>query len=219
MCSLITPLSALDRLLPSAKAIPFNTHMTKAILDLRKTQTRRALKPKNSNLIFRNFQGGLESKLCALFDNREDHENGAEYIFECVPLRFKTGDILWVREPAKVLSHSFDKNSEKFDTLIQYLADSSTRKLNNFDEKFKDKNWFKNCKGIPNGCTRNVARILLQVTSVRVEKLNDMSPEDTFKEGSSPEQWVSLWDGTSSIGYKIKDNPYVLVTDFKVITI
>ncbi|MFW2308043.1 hypothetical protein, partial [Aliarcobacter butzleri] len=41
------------------------------------------------------------------------------------------------------------------------------------------------CKGVPNGCIKEMARIFLKVTNVRVERVKDISDKDCIKEGIS----------------------------------
>lgn len=87
------------------KPILFNAEMTKAILDGRKTQTRRLISSffdNNKNKcsapdINYKLEGaqGFDT-LCALwYDEKKEHSVWAKS-------KYQIGDILWVREPVKI---------------------------------------------------------------------------------------------------------------------
>lgn len=163
------------------KAIPFNTLMAKADIGVRKTQTRRILKLKNKELLFKSIQGF--DKLCALFDNshRMDEE-GFKYEFECVYLPYKYGEALWVREPAKV--ESFDGVQIHY----WYQASRFDERSLPLPDRFKENvpNWISKCQGVPNGCIKEMVRTVVMVTNLKVERLMEISEEDAIKEGVIP---------------------------------
>ena len=191
------------------KQILFNTEMAKAILDGRKTQTRR-IATSTAELVYKNTLTTPASK-------------------------YQMGDILWVREPVKLLRHTVDCDGEYFGTWIKYLADGKEILFDNFKEDVLGKNWFDKCQGVPNGCLREMARIFLKVISVRVERLQDITEDDIRKEGLDNDYltwWVSecgtaralmypidgwkrLWNSTTKDGYKWEDNPFVFVYEFE----
>lgn len=149
--------------------------------------------------------------------------------------KHKVGDILWVREPAKVLS-VYGRTMN-----IKYLADNQKVSLT-IPPRFYNawagcsvieySKWISLCQGIPNGCIKELARIFLRVTKARVERLQNISEEDILKEGivknfmglyvvgdircSTPiEAFKMLWDSTAPQGYKWEDNPWVFAYDFE----
>ena len=209
------------------KSILFNTEMAKAILDDKKTQTRRVI---NVTLY------GDEKLSIINDDNKQylkvEYENGA---YRLEKIQFQIGDILWVREPVKLLKHTVDCDGEYFGTWIKYLADGKEILFDNFKEDVSGKKWFDKCQGVPNGCLREMARIFLKVTSVRVERLQDITEDDICKEGLDNDYltwWVSecgtaralrfpidgwkrLWKSTAKDGYKWEDNPHVFVYEFE----
>ena len=204
----------------SSKPILFNTEMVKAILDGRKTQTRRVIPLKNNDLIFTGFVVSSTAKnregYCAFGKNKEQD-------LEFIKPKYKVGDILYVREPAKVIEINDYQDCFTF----KYLADNKEETLSYLD-KWENKDgmtvprWVENCQGVPNGCIKEMARIFLKVTNVRVERLQDISFDDIEKEGvtfnlkiNGKNKWKILWNSTSKDGYKWEDNPYVFVYEFE----
>lgn len=209
----------------SSKQILFNTEMVKAILDGRKTQTRRVVNLKNNDLIFAGFVISSTAK------NREGccaFGKSKECVLEFIKPKYKVGDVLWVREPAKVTEINDYQDCFTF----KYLADNKEETLSYLD-KWENEDgmtvprWVENCQGVPNGCIKEMARIFLKVTNVRVERLQDITRRDIWCEGirvpcigaSLPmelyDKWLELWNSTSKDGYKWEDNPYVFVYEFE----
>lgn len=99
--------------------------------------------------------------------------------------KWKVGDVLWVREPAKV-DICF---TEEF--YFRYLSDDDEYKLFTMpipNRLIKDGfvvDWMVHCNGIPNGCIKEMARTFLRVVDVREEFLQDITEEDAIKEGVS----------------------------------
>ena len=199
----------------SSKPIIFNTEMVKAILNGRKTQTRRVISLKNNDLIFTGFIMSSTAKnregYCAFGKNKEQD-------LEFIKPKYKVGDVLWVREPAKVIEINDYQDCFTF----KYLADNKEETLSYLD-KWENEDgmtvprWVENCQGVPNGCIKEMARIFLKVTNVRVERLQDMNMyEETgslniFKH----KKYYDNWNSTTKDGYKYLDNPYVFVYEFE----
>jgi len=220
-----------EKLLKKAKAVVFNLEMSIAVINNLKTETRRILKVKDPSLTFKNFQGGT-GKICALFDNRDTFRNSkTTYSFECINMKHKVGDILWLREPAKVLEF-YSRGTVEYEYLSDHKRGSYKIPL---DGQTLPR-WITEHQGVPNGCTKDMARIFLEVISVRVEKLNDITTEGIIKEGfnskickipgypdetvithAAPVWWKRVWDGTAGEGSKIEDNPAISVTEFRII--
>ena len=214
----------------SSKPILFNTEMVKAILDGRKTQTRRVIPLKNNDLIFTGFVVSSTAKnregYCAFGKNKEQD-------LEFIKPKYKVGDVLWVREPAKVIEINDYQDCFTF----KYLADNKEETLSYLD-KWENKDgmtvprWVENCQGVPNGCIKEMARIFLKVTNVRVERLQDITAinMDSDMGTISPiisklieiDDYIKLqnkykkyWNSTAKDGYKWEDNPYVFVYEFE----
>lgn len=201
------------------KPILFNTEMVKAILEGRKTQTRRVIPLKNNDLIFTGFIMSSTAKdregSCSFGLNKEQD-------LEYLKPKYKVGDILYVREAFKTFSN-ITMNDE---VGVIYKADNKEVILPcNRDYEceyvFND-NW-KPSIHMP----KKYARIFLKVTKVSVERLQDISMQDVLREGISmqgnpnrhlldtKEDWIVIWNSTAKNGYKWEDNPYVFVYEFE----
>ena len=148
------------------RPILFSAPMVRALLDGRKTQTRRPAKfiePNGDQFHVQNAPGGRFGPEARVPDIAPD----------CAP--FEVGDQLWVKETWRA-GESWD---DKKPTLIQkgvpvdYVATPR--------------------KGGPTGKTRVsifmprwASRLALTVTDVRVERLNDCSEADALAEGVRP---------------------------------
>ena len=151
----------------AVKPILFNTEMVRAILEGRKTQTRRLVKPSHRgaagfNVCFRKSTG----EFTGVYD-----WNDEESMYEDrTPAPCQPGDILWVRETW----HGLKTGNEKFGhhKTFWYKADE---KDENPDDKWRPSIHM----------PREAARIFLKVKDVRIERLQDMSEEDAISEGYS----------------------------------
>ena len=161
-------------LLINAKPILFQTDMVRAILDGRKTQTRRVVKPQPrcKNTKFEKDRGRLVeySMICSCWNEIKIHKP-----------RYQTGDILYVRETwtdsCKMLQNALNGNS------IHYCADYKNDTTGLFSPcKYKKKPSIH--------MSKEAARIFLRVTGVRAERLRDISVQDCCREGIA-EYWVS----------------------------
>ncbi|MFA5669906.1 MAG: hypothetical protein WCX83_00230 [Candidatus Cloacimonas sp.] len=202
--------------------ILMNIEMTKAILDGRKVQTRRVFK--DDEVIDTFLKNGGELNKIWVIDKYS---------------KYQIGETIWVREPAKVISSIYDGTVR-----AEYIADGETTYFNvgRFEKDGVLPKWITNCQGIPNGCIKEMARIFLKITNVRVEILQDITFEDIFKEGFDGKVsdyfistrykekaitadtlkeleilnwWISVWDKTAKTPYKWANNPYTFVNDFE----
>ena len=214
------------------RPILFSSEMVRAILDGRKTQTRRVVNP-------------------------QPIADGLYYEYKDVPW-LKTGDpfpfighlcpygtsndLLWVRETWNAVhfcpeysegyrtgysddwfeSKDIPKNSNQQYWTPCYKADDHSDGL---DIKWRPSIFM----------PRWASRIALAVTDVRVERLQEISEEDAIAEGLQKEvisvgyqndsvtlrarpKFVYLWDKINSDrGYSFESNPWVWVISFKVV--
>ena len=207
----------------SMKPILFNTEMVRAILDGRKTVTRRLIKPQP----FGYFE--VSEKPTYLYD----FQPRSERIYP----RYQTGDILYVRETYA--------NISDFINYADYEIDSGLRYLYKCDDNGKEQSFIDvgvRCWRPSIHMPKEAARIFLTVKDVRVERLQDMPHDAATKEGihfqSCPDgfTWKSetsidccyinpmgafraLWNTTASEDWqKFESNPWVWVIDFEKIS-
>lgn len=148
------------------KPILFNTEMVRAILDGRKSCTRRLVKflPGENPQWTGYIKDGL-----MLYNGRNE---------PCIrKAPYQPGDILYVRE---TWSEGYEEG-----TYI-YRASDKLAGLPTFKES--SKLIYHPSIHMP----KEAARIWLKVTDVRVERLQDMKPVDVIKEGAYPDCWDCL---------------------------
>jgi hypothetical protein len=204
-----------EELLKNAKPILFNTEMVQAILEGRKTVTRRVIKPQPI--------AGIRKSVFVPSGIEDGH--GRE-----IKLLYKVGDILYVRETF---------NNTETDTVL-YAADKD---FIDFGCKEVDRYLFmeSEIKWKPSiHMPKEAARIFLKVTDVRVERLQDITEEQAIKEGfeqfactncrgsgcsdcsgSGLEEpgmvgFIYTWDNIyEKRGYGWEANPWVWVIEFE----
>ena len=185
----------MGRVLP----ILFNTDMVRAILDGRKTVTRRVIKPHNARKASEQeyCQGnGLWVDPSADNGDYEGHIKDysispcwiswSYYIQKYAP--YRTGDILYVREtwcgwylPHREWLYCYkatDSNGNRVPTGPEY------------DDEVDRRNWRPSIH-----MPKAAARIWLMVTDVRVERLQDITPEQAVREGAIKRPQYSRWGG------------------------
>lgn len=202
-----------EELLKNAKPILFNTEMVQAILEGRKTVTRRVIKPQPI--------AGIRKSVFVPSGIEDGH--GRE-----IKLLYKVGDILYVRETWQLLPSGFDEIPPEYWYIYKAtdeLSDECTR-------------WRPSIH-----MPKKAARIFLKVTDVRVERLQDITDEDCIAEGIKPvrvpgstnyreerefqiacgiatiEKYEELWDSTIKkqdlYKYGWEGNPWVWVIEFE----
>lgn len=206
-----------EELLQTAKPIIFNTEMVRAILDDRKTVTRRIWKDWNRYVVPDMSLYDADKKTYAVhtFEDPE-HIKKLSMIERRCPIC--PGDILYVRE-----TWCDDRQFTKDDTSGQYFYKASSP--DDFDPKWKPSIHM----------PKEAARIFLKVTDVRVERLQDIDIDGIRNEGLSSmavhagdteialKEWEILWNSTikkSDIEtYGWDANPWVWVIEFERIEV
>lgn len=219
--------------------ILFSTPMVRAILDGRKTVTRRVVKPQPPHIkywaltYFDCDKNGNPKIVCP-----DDTDNsGIKAWADKVKVPCKPGDRLWVRETWRPV------NADKFHegAAIDYAADWNA----DYFENSREKTCCNGGKWKPSiHMPKWAARIWLEVTAVRVERLQEISEEDAKAEGiksywAEPHRDVApfigagkelgvdlchtrrkafqqLWEHLNAKrGYGWNTNPWVWVIEFK----
>lgn len=183
----------------SEKPILFSGEMINAILAGNKTVTRRVVKPQPES-----FVNCAHPWVDGRWEFGQSHDDGSgEMVGDAVACPYGAqGDKLWVRETFAV--HNIGGENH-----VVYRADSGTD---------GDGAPWKPSIFMP----RWASRITLEVVSVRVERLQDISEEDAKAEGVTGWHGVCrpefhmLWDKINEgRGYSWDSNPWVWVVEFK----
>lgn len=245
------------------RPIPFSGPMVRAILEGRKTQTRRVISCANSTV---DGSRWAQERFAAL-DFSEKHEKlAADPSYPCgclkyvpcsldddptvghrVRSRWNTGDRLWVREawktakvndhlsPAQMVSacRKAGWKSGRTWAPIEYLADGRRENWDTFPTQLGK---FRNSRFMP----RDYSRITLEITEVRVQRLQEISEEDARAEGiylfhggpsegggykvapgeqeydTAAESFRELWDSINAkLGCGWSTNPWVWALTFR----
>ncbi len=188
---------------PKERPILFSSPMVKAILEGKKTQTRRVVK----------FKKPFERH--SQWPYMKPHSNGG-WIFADAPIRKKMehkdggkqcpygkpGDRLWVRE---TWSDSMNEGNREF-----YYRSGSAYEA---DPTAWEKHPWKPSIHMP----RKASRITLEITNSRVSRLMEMTYGDYQAEGFvGPGEFRKTWDELNSKrGYGWMENPWVWIIEFK----
>jgi len=228
----------------SEKPILFSGAMVRAILEGRKTQTRRVIKPQPSDEID-DLHGGEFRKRAPYKTECPATGRNVGFGFQDDDDRFwhcpygAPGDRLWVRETwcpkADPLTSRLIYHSNGVGYQCHYRADGEEvfcDDVDGFTEWNKDgtfKSPWKPSIHMP----RWASRITLEITGVRVERLQEISQADAIAEGAPPSHrsidkvsqefgfpdfsrswYAQLWESINGKGSWEK-NPWVWVIEFK----
>jgi hypothetical protein len=156
------------------RPIIFSAPMVAALLDGRKTQTRRVLKQQPDADSVRRVSGDW------LWSN-PDGDSG------CVAVPYAPGDRLWVREAWRARLYNQNVPPRQIDpwaTRLHYEADGLPPECDD------GTNWDR--LRSPIHMPRWASRLTLTVTDVRVQQLQEISEADAWAEGCA---WSDLWEG------------------------
>lgn len=201
------------------KPILFNTDMVRAILEDRKTVTRRVVKPQP----FEVKQDENASCWCGHFVS----ESGKVLVDK---LPYHPGDILYVRETWR----SWRARLYEAEIHIEFKAGGEGSVLQFQNRKDYDNffvKWGVGTRWHPSiHMPREAARIFLRVTDITVERLQEIGVDGAIKEGikNSHIAWkvmtdfVDLWNSTikpqGRAIYGWEANPWVWVIEFERIS-
>lgn len=211
----------------------FNGEMVRAILDGRKTQTRRIMKPQPTPCTLQKGGHWWPSNVFkTMLHIEEEMQNGkggwGGLVGDACPFG-DVGDRIWVRETfqgplvSEDLLEEYRAYPEKFEKpqYCEYAADGGARpEYCDLDDNLRH-GWLPSIH-----MPRWASRILLEITDVRVERLASISQEDAAKEGypANPEPYGGsmdkflwfrqLWDSIYP-EQSFSHNPWVWVIEFK----
>ncbi|THJ35971.1 hypothetical protein E8K88_01440 [Lampropedia aestuarii] len=184
----------------------FKAPLVRAILSGQKTQTRRIVKPQPS--AGKSFQGWVISSSGGKHDGKAVWGAGSgHFISESERARCpygKPGDRIYVRE---TWCRQVDEDGFLLDA---YWYRASTPDVVNSEDG--EKSPWRPSIHMP----KHVARIWLEITGVRVERLQDISHDDAMAEGMAWDDAIHDFQKTwESTGGDWDANPWVWVIDFK----
>lgn len=204
----------------SVKPILFNTEMVRAILDGRKTCTRRICKDANEYTVpdMEFYNADKRTYAVHNFADKEHTEqlSTAERTCPICP-----GDILYVRETWCALPVN-EAGHMRGHSVYYYKADGDLR-----PEGWRG-NWHPSIH-----MPKEAARIWFKVTNVRAERLQDITIDEIRREGLEPRfkvkdkfsgdiargRFLELWNSTIKKSdldrYGWSANPYVFVIEFE----
>ncbi|EEJ0059556.1 hypothetical protein YG08_002226 [Salmonella enterica subsp. enterica] len=201
----------------------FNGEMVRAILDGRKTQTRRPIKWKQTR-----FTEMAERDDGSLWPWAEDCERGGDIWFAC-PFG-EVGDRIWLRETFRVHSRATDVATLVYRASVRNSWTEQTHRVPVAvcNKPATPEKWTPSIH-----MPRWASRLLLEITNVRVERLNNISYDDAISEGIKQE-WTCIDPGLGLYAHEndVQDdyetlwksiygeeswdaNPWVWVIEFK----
>lgn len=185
-----------EELLQAAKPILFNTDMVRAILDGRKTMTRRVIKPQPKMILCYTFAGcGCEKWG---YPDKNAYEYWGDEYKRTVELSqedekrmwtppYHTDDILYVRETWNICNMCSDGNTIVFIYKADKSEKDSAMEVRVSDELY-DKYERSMAENNPDWrpsihMPKEAARIFLKVTDVRVDRLQEITKDQARAEG------------------------------------
>lgn len=167
------------------KPIIFNTEMVRAILEGRKTQTRRLVK--DIPLYEPYFE--VDEGMAFVCD-----EDGVWHHAEAFS-RIQPGDVLWVRETWQRLSDFGERRYE-------YRADYEDKEPLRLDGRYIT--WRPSIH-----MPKEAARLYLKVKDVRIERLQEISEDDALAEGADAGEYLDEQGNLMDVYYPHEDFAHI----------
>jgi len=202
------------------RPIPFNAEMVRAVLDGRKTQTRRVIKPQPTGEVAQYKFGSWDYV-------------GREWVGGKCPYG-KKGDRLWVRETFCIGSIEEEEVTDNMHTGQLYISQckgdtNAIPRQYVIDNNISDEDviWKPSIF-----MRREYSRINLEITDIRVERVQDISDQEAKAEGVDgiPDPtilgtnyhhiipFLELWDSINfKRGFGWDVNPWVWVVEFRLL--
>jgi len=188
------------------KPILFSTEMVRAILEGRKTQTRRIIKPQPVDVgtmpirasfghyLPDDFEWPTKRPGVTIVSNKRKGPDN--YVEKMAP--WKVGDVLWVRETWGILQPTHaTPGGRPYDGAYYFRADGDESP--HWTEGTFEWSGWKPSIHMP----KSACRIFLQITDIRVERLQDISEEDAKAEGvllhERGKHWLNYQDRKAAV--------------------
>ncbi|WP_144379542.1 hypothetical protein [Mesorhizobium amorphae] len=186
------------------RPILFSSLMVRALLDGRKTQTRRVL----SNDKFASLFNGTWSDDYVLDPGNQSWRDAE--------IRFAVGDRLWVREAWRTHRYYDDLAPSEMGGEESIVFEADHPPLEKRPHRLADGR-LRQGMHMP----RWASRLTLTVTDVRVQRLQEITWQDAKAEGISggyhQSEFASLWDSLNAArGFGWDTNPWVVAVSFTV---
>lgn len=204
--------------------ILFTSDMVRAILDGRKTQTRRIIRQRPK------YRAYLQQKAFHIPKFGYIAATNISALSQHLKCPYgKVGDTLWVKEGFQIHASSLSLGM----VCGNYLVDRSHRFKTVLSDReyrlFSDRK-FPNRKTSGRFMYKSLARIFLEITNIRVERVQEimgadcvregcplLHPTDRYKAADEAQEWFEkLWDSINAKrGYGWYKNPWVWVIEWK----
>ncbi len=202
----------------NGRGMIFNSEMVRAILDGRKTQTRRVLATYQDAVKFCP-EWDVNGKQIFIVLGEKDH-TGMNPVITAIPCPFgQQGDRIWVRETFRVHSRATDVATLVYRASVRNSWTEQTHRVPVAvcNKPATPEKWTPSIH-----MPRWASRILLEIIDVRVERLNSITESDAEAEGVTDTGFGDLLvDGFRYLWKSIygddswQANPWVWVIEFK----
>ncbi len=177
--------------MPVERPVHYDSAMVRAILDGRKTQMRRPIK----GISILDHPGIKGAKIANIGKNQfwlNCQDSHPQHISKGCPFG-QIGDRLWVREPWHPFFRMGNHVSIEYKAGFSFATDISGADLDKFNDKWIEGKW-KTSIHMP----RWASRITLEITEIRVQRVQEISDEEAILEGlkdlsPSPREAFRLW--------------------------
>lgn len=189
----------------TSRPIPFSGEMIRAIREGRKTQTRRVIVPHRGDdefaILDERDKGGVQWPYRSCEGGSLDIGDGCEHRLACK--YGEPGDQLWVRETCYICPSTLDGEA-LHDPPVVYAADGAQK-----SESYP-------FVRVPRFMPRWASRITLEITDIRVERLQDITEADARAEGvGSVAEFQALWETINGKKHAWDTNPWLWVISFR----
>lgn len=210
------------------RPILFNTDMVRTILEGRKTETRRVIKPQPSRKI---YPGNM--RICEICKWRKEQEFG-KHCAICRPTKnndrtYKDYSQFFLKCPyGRVRGRLWVRETWACVGLGKYAYRATDEHLFPDIKNVSRRGWRPSIY-----MSKDICRIVLEITEIKVERVQDITEEGSIKEGVNlpdipmyPDEplptyknaFARLWDSINEKhGFSWESNPWVWVVKFKVI--